>query len=388
MRNPRLCFVGVFVWTLVYVLATECYCRAAAQPSEETRRFLSSEEIPNVLRSIASETENNYGRIATWSGEVNVKIAMLHSKAKTEDIFRKLTAGKGDVPAAIIQKTEEKTLFVVDSEKEAIYVDNIRGGACEFVDYATGRNLGISSGPYMSGPYRSTVIGTPEYMLRAEPQSFNPEDHTIRHSMGVKKPSERNAVNRVGYKGIDDPRKVFIPGGEFTWVHHDRLIKEFEKHGGIKFDGYEFQVEEVKVGGVTEYRLVEPSIISMERSLPHHYVIKSKVFSSQHGFNMVSWKLASGSGRLLQELSWEFQSVGGVYLPKKVTEKYYNAEGEISLARDSIYSNHRLNQTIPSNTFEYTNLNLNDGDLFIDKLSEKKYRYERATRTLIAVENR
>jgi hypothetical protein len=384
MRNYRLCFVKVFVWTLVYVLVRT----AAAQPSDGTSRFLPSEEVPGILELIGDEIEDNYRRIITWSGEINVKIDMLHTKAKAEDVFMKLTAGKGEIPAAILQKTEEKVAFSIDSEKEAVYVDNIRGGPCEFVDYATGRNLGISSGPYMSGPYRSTVIGTPEYMLRAESQSFKREDHTIRHSTGIRKPSERKAVNGAGYKGIDDPRKVFMPGGGFTWVHHDRLIKEFEKHGRIQFDGYEFQIEEVKVGDVKEYRLIEPAIISLERSDPDHYVIKSKVFSSQCGFNMVSWKLTSGSGRLLQEFSWEYELVGGVYLPKKVVEKYYNVDGEISLAKNSVYSSHRLDQTIPSNTFEWTNLNLNDGDLFVDEIEGKRFHYERATRTLRPIEKR
>lgn len=371
-------FKGIYsliVCVFVFVLITSYSYRVfATEQTEETVRSLSDDEIPTVAELIATQIQDNYEQIHIWSGEIDVKLNMYHTGARAEDIFKKLGDGKDNCPETILQKAQEKTVFVITAEKDDVYVDNIRANPCEFLDPTTGKNIGDMSGPYYSGPNQSTIIARPDYTLQATPVSFNKKDNTISRRLAIKKPSQRESVGTTGlYVGIDDPRKTFVPGGVFTWDHLRRLIKEFDKTGSIEVDGYKFQVEEREKDNVTEYIFTEPAIISMERSDPSHYVIRSKVFSSQYGLNMTAWKLTSGNGLLRQEFFWEYKLVDGIYLPKRTIERYYNSNGEIYLEKDSLYSKQVLNQVIPTGTFEFINLNLKDGDLYNDEIQNKKY---------------
>ena len=45
-----------------------------------------------------------------------------------------------------------------------------------------------------------------------------------------------------------------------------------------------------------------------------------------------------------------------------------------------------MNAPIPTETFKYSNLGLKDGDVFIDKILGKEFRYEVATKKLTPVE--
>ena len=126
--------------------------------------------------------------------------------------------------------------------------------------------------------------------------------------------------------------------------------------------------------------------MSLERKSPEHYITTTKTFSSQYGFNIIHWEVASGNGMLLQKFSWEYELINNVYVPKKVVEKHYDSNGEVALERDCTYIKNTLNQAIPLEKFEYTNLNLKEGDIFIDEILNKEYRYEVATQTLKPVE--
>jgi hypothetical protein len=177
-----------------------------------------------------------------------------------------------------------------------------------------------------------------------------------------------------------------MPGAIPVWDHYDILIKKINRYGKIEFDGYKFQIEEHNKDGIIEYKVIEPSVVSLERSDPNHYLIITKVFSSKYGFNMIYWEANSGGGVPIQKFTWEYELINGVYLPKRVIEKYYGSCGKVASEKDRTYINNKLNQVIPDETFEYTNLGLKDGDLFIDEILNKEYRYEADTKTLKPVE--
>ena len=150
----------------------------------------------------------------------------------------------------------------------------------------------------------------------------------------------------------------------------------------MEFDGYRLKIEKHQKGDITEYKIMQPGVVSLERDSPDDYAIITRVFSDEYGLNMKYWKVASGSGQILQEFSWEYELVNGVYLPKKVVEKHYGANGDVTREKNSTYINNEVNNEIPAKTFEYTNLHLKDGDIFEDKIANKKYRYKEATKNL------
>jgi hypothetical protein len=187
------------------------------------------------------------------------------------------------------------------------------------------------------------------------------------------------------YEGIDDPRKEFMLGGN-PWNHLSKLIAHINKLGKVEFDGYSLKMEERIKDNIVEYKIIEPSIVSLKRGDPKDYIIIIKVFSSQYAFNMIYWEVTSGGGLPIQKFTFEYELINAVYLPKRVVEKQYGSSGEVAFERESTYIKNEVNRKIPPETFEYTNLNLKDGDIFIDELSNKQYRYEAATGTLRPVD--
>jgi hypothetical protein len=317
------------VYVSLWFLITGISYRALAQdPSGQTVRIIPDGEIPLVLHLIANQIRDNYERIATWSGEIDVKISWLWTGARAEDFSTKLTGAEGQMLAAILQKAEERTAFAIDADRSFVYIDNFREQRCKFLDAATGADLGNMSWPYSSGPTGYTVVSRPDFLLEATPQSFDRKENKILHRKAVKKPSPPKEFRTGLYQGIiSDPRRIFMHGGISAWEHHDILIKKINRFGKIEFDGYGLKMEEQIKGDIIEYKIEEPSVISLERNDPNDYIITTKVFSSQYGFNMIYWRAVSGGGIPIQEFTWEYELIDDVYLPKRVVEKYYGSNG-------------------------------------------------------------
>ena len=377
-KRYYICKILVYVSVWFFLMTGQYYQAFADEPSGQTIRIISDEEMPIILDLIANQVRDNYERIITWSGEIDVKLNWLHTGAIAQEMF-KFTDAKGEPPVAILQKVEEKTVFVIDANKNYVYIDNFREKPSKFLNHTTGKDLGNSG----SHPYWSTLIAKPDFLLKATPQSLDRKENKIIRRKAVKRPSPQKELRTGFYEGIiSDPRRIFMPGTIPTWDYHDILIKKINRYGKIEFDGYSLQMEERIKGDVIEYKIIEPAVVSLERSDPNHYVILTKIFSSRCGFNMTYLEAATGSGMVFQKFTWEYELINGVYLPKRVVRKDYNSNGEVSSEKDCTYTNSKLNQKIPAETFEYTNLKLKDGNIFIDEILKKEYRYKGATKTL------
>jgi len=335
-----------------------------------------------ILDLIANRIHGNYMQIITWSGEIDVKISRVLTGVSAEDIFRNFTDAKGTIPEAILQKTGEKIKFAIDANKEYVYIDKFRERPSQYLNNITGKDLGNSG----SNPYWSTSISRSDFFLEAKANRINTKEKKISRRKAVKRNSLQKDFRTMLYKGIDDPRKIFVPGAIYVWEHHKTLIERISKTGKIEFDGYKFQIEEHKKGSITEYKIIQPSVVSLERKDPNDYIIQTKIYSSQYGFNIIYWEVNTGGGEPVQQFSYEYELINGVYLPKRVITKHYGSERKLSLEKDSTYINNKINKKIPAEKFEYMNLNLKEGDIFIDEILNKEYRYKAATHTLKEVE--
>lgn len=325
IKTPLVCILLCF-------LVQNFTCQAlAVEDTNQTVRIIPEGEISIVLRLIANDIRENYERIGTWSGEIDIKITWLWTGAEAEDISAKLTGAQGQLLATVLQRAEEKTAFAVGADKNLIYVENFREKRCKFLDPVNGRDLGIMSWPHNSGSCGYTVIARPDFLLKAEPYSFEKGTGRIIGRRAVKKASERDQQTGLyGYEDVWDPRRVFFPGAEFTWDNLENLAKHIDRFGKMEFDGYRLKIEKHQKGDITEYKIMQPGVVSLERDSPDDYAIITRVFSDEYGLNMKYWKVASGSGQILQEFSWEYELVNGVYLPKKVVEKHYGANGDVT----------------------------------------------------------
>jgi hypothetical protein len=371
-KKSRIKIVFVFVCFLISGFA--CKALGAAEPNQAVR-IIPNEEATAVLELIANAIRGNYEQIKTWSGEIDKKITWVHKGSLAEELFRNATDAKGDMPKVILQKAEDKITFAVDANKDLVYVDTLRDKPSNYFNYNTGDNVG-NSGP---SPIWSTIIAKPDFILKANSHSFEKRTGRLLHKRAVKEPLKRE--QQTGwYKlaDISDPRRAFFPGAGFTWDILDDLIKRINRYGKIEFDGYRFTIEEHKKGDNIEYKIIEPSVVNLERSKPEHYAILTMIFSSRDGFNMTYWDAATGSGAVFQKHTWEYEIVNGIYLPKRRIIKIYDTNGIVTDEYDSTYSNNKVNQEMSPETFTYKNLSLKNGDEFIDEIAGKEYKYEDA----------
>jgi hypothetical protein len=361
------------IFTLLSGLVFLPICYATEEPNQAVG-IIPNEEMPAVLELIANAIRENYEQIKTWSGEIDEKITWVHTGNAAKEMFV-FTNGKGEIPKAIPQKAEDKITFAVDANKNLVYVDTVRDKPSSYFDYDTGNDLGNSK----SSTIWSTTIARPDFLINAEDSSFEKGTGRLLHKRAEKKPLKRE--QQTGwYKlaDIGDPRRAFFPGAGFTWDTLDNLIKRINKYGKIEFDGYRFTIEEHKKGDNIEYKIIEPSVVNMERSKPEHYAIITMVFSSRDGFNMTYWDAATGSGAIFQKHTWEYGLVDGIYLPERRIIKIYDPNGIATDEYDFTYSNNKVNQEISPETFTYKNLKLRNGDKFIDQIAGKEYKYEDA----------
>jgi hypothetical protein len=350
----------------------------ADDPSKEIVRVIPEEEMAVVFDLIGGSIQENYERIQTWSGNIDVKMNWIWTGAKAEEFFNTFTEAKGERPEDILQKVEEKVVFAVNANKRLVYIDTFRNKN-QYLNNITGADLGRRS----HHSIQSTLIATPDYVVEARPSMWDLNSNLI-ETKAVKKPSEKQF--RTGlYNSIDDPRKVFMLEGN-PWDNFNNLTKQISQLSKIEVDGHKFKIEEHEKGQIVEYKIIAPASMKKDINSPEDYVIFTKTYSSQCGFNIVYWEIKSGSGKLRQLYTWKYELVNNVYLPKRVVKKDYSLEGELISEKDCTYNNNKVNQEMPAGTFEYTNLKLKEGDKFVDEIEGKAYKYQDAN--LVEIEKK
>lgn len=372
----KIVLVSAVLWFFISGFA--CQVLEAGEPNQ-TIRIIPEEEMPAILELIANAIRENYEQIRTWSGEIDKKMTWVSTgnAAKEISIF---TESKDETLKSIQQNVEEKVTFTIDMKENLIYIDKFREKD-QFLNPITGVDLGRKS----NHPIQSTKIATPNYVIETGPFSFEKDTGRTLKNRAVKKPLRwEQQTGWYKLEDIWDPRRAFFAGYDVTWNSLESLIKKINKYGKIEFDGYRFKMEEHQKGDDIEYKMIIPSVVNMERSKPEHYIILTKVFSSQCGFNTTYWESTTGDGKPIQKYTWEYEFTNGIYLPKKVIEKVYDPNGIVTSEYDSVYKNNKANQEIPLETFTYKNLGLKNGDKFVDKIAGKEYEFKDANLVFVA----
>ena len=104
-----------------------------------------------------------------------------------------------------------------------------------------------------------------------------------------------------------------------------------------------------------------------------------QTFSTQAGYNMISWKMITADGgKLMQQESIEYQKINDVYVPIRSTKNSYDyRDFTLRSTIEGVFRNVRINEAISAETFTYKNLGLEDGDIIEDRIINKKFIYQK-----------
>jgi len=330
------------------------------------------DEIPSVLAMLLAEGRSNYERIRTWQGEADFTVDIIYRSAAAERVFHEKTEGKGEIPQSVRKRKVGNIQFVADFVKGHVYENLHRPNPVQYTEVETGRDLGTKS-PL---PWHTVSVITPEHLTQSAPSVY--DGPSIKSRRAIREAPKRDTANILS--GVFDPRECFGAGG-VVWKTLPRLIQRFEEEGKFSVGEYDLEVKERVQGANIDYCIKIP-LKSSET-----YVFATMVFSGKKGFNIISYEITTQDEKLFQKLSWEYELVDGVYLPSKTGKKNFDYKaGHLRYQEEFVLRNHKLNKTIPEETFTHKNLGLKDGDIFIDEIMNKEYRYEAATKKLKTID--
>jgi hypothetical protein len=358
LNKTKLCTVALL--TLLNFAVVE----GLGNNTENNFQPVPPDQMSGILTMISNETQSNYNKIKIWQGKVDATIGKIYEGTEAERVFKNETDGVGQVPKKVKKIQENTVEFAVNCEKGLFFDKKFYRSPLRYIDPDSARVLGTKS---IVGS--TTTIATPEYRITNVP--FIKREDVIITRQAVK---EKRAFKESGptfRRDFFDPRYEAIDGGGFrqTFLF---LLNYIEKHGEFNIDGYSLRMEERVGGTTTEYRLEIGSQVS-----PGEFLFATMIFNSDKGFNITLSETRSADGKLYQKMTWEYEAINGVYLPKRTTKQNFKGENaELGYERECVFTNLKLNQAIPEETFTYKNLGLKNDDKFVDKILGKEYTYQ------------
>jgi len=323
------------------------------------------DQMSGILTMISNETQSNYDKIKIWQGKVDATTGIIYEGTEAERVFKNKTDGVGQVPKKVKKLSESTVEFAVNCEKGLFFDKKFYRSPLRYIDPDSGRVLGTK---LIVGS--TTTIATPEYRITNVP--FVKREDVIITRQAVKEKRAFQESCSTCRKDIFDPRYEAIDGVAFreTFLF---LLNYIEKHGEFSIDGQSLRIEKHVAGTTTEYRMEIPS----PQKNPGEFVFTTMIFNSDKGFNITLSETRRPDGKLFQKAIWEYEVINGVYLPTRTMIQTFRGENaELASERECIYTNLKLNQAIPEETFTYKNLGLQNGDKFIDKIQDKEYTYQ------------
>jgi hypothetical protein len=362
LRTIRLCVV-ILLNLFNFVIAEDLKSNPASGfcPVDSNR-------ISEILIMISNHNRSNYEQIKTWQGKLEVIEDYIYQGARAEKVFKVDTDGRGEIPSKIRKHTETIIEFSLHAGKAFIHAAYSPITPLQYTDLETGRELGAK------GVLGSrTAILTPDYQYDCTGDRMR--NRVIVSRMAVKQARAKNSLACDStLPPVYDPRKSFSAFGDHTWELFPKLVELIKQHGKFSVDAYDLKVEELKDGDISKYRVTLPSKQNLESQL---YLFFTLVFRSDKGFNIISFQETDHNGRLLQNRTWEYDLVNGVYVASKMTQQDFDwSNGNLRHERIVTLKNQKVNSFIPEETFTYKNLGLNNSDKFIDNILDKEYTYQ------------
>ncbi|MFA5240521.1 MAG: hypothetical protein WC476_12560 [Phycisphaerae bacterium] len=336
--------------------------------AEEDFKPVEPEKIPGILRTISEQSKQNFEKIHTWQGELEVLRHSIDKGENAKKTFETLTDAVSPRPDKIDELTSSRIIFKCDLEKGLSYSKVSREAPTLYFDPADGRDLGTKSVSRCE-----SRIMTNGYRLSAEPIARKKGDVVERRATKEKIDDDYSSL-RV--QPVYLPTYIFDVRSQ-VWHIYPRIAEIIEKEGKYEVDGLAPKVEQKTVSGDLQYRVQIPFRLN---SFGINNVWVTKIFSANAVYNMISSERITADGeKLIQQKSVEYQKIKSICVPIGHIEDTYDFQDfTLQSHEERIFNNVRINEPISAETFTYKNLGLEDGDTFVDKIKDKEYKYKEA----------
>ncbi len=369
MHEPRL-FFRVTIWMAV-LLHLPMRGVASGQTAEAKLQALSQAESVEILKTLSLQIKGNSEKVYTWEGEVEFVFDNYARGERAVSLLKQRGFRKPKetgTPQTVKGRKTGTITFVLDKSKKSHYEKVTRTQPIRYSD-GNGVELGAES-----GPYEAVSIITPESYMGS--LALVLDGRVAANSVTV----EGVADDTMTKKGIYDPQ-THLKLGMPIWEYLDRVRGLFEKNGRPQIGGRPLEVQPHVRNGKTEFKILSPY---MQGSLgdggkPVGYM--HLCFSADAEFNLVSMELTDVQGNVGQRVEWDYAKLGDVVVPREMRRRNYTPGGEVSYEATYVFRNQKINHVLKPGTFTYKNMGLVDGDLVVDKILNKKFRYEATTQT-------
>jgi hypothetical protein len=336
---------------------------------------------------INSRVEENYDKIKTWQGKVNIITESVNEGEGRKRLYEQILVDK-PLPNTIIDHVELTKEFAVDANKGLLYAGVYPDAKQYIIDAQNGRNLQLKELVQIGS---GKNILTPNYQLDC--RDIKNRDGVIVRRYVIKQVRPKGKMTCQGHlRPVFDPRETmrifgdisgesFAPlGGAFA-----KYMVFFNKEGGHSIDGYPtITVEECNVGNVKKYRITLLSL-SKDANGARLSINSNLICSSEAGFNVVSYSNTDSNGKILENKMWDYGLIDGVYLPlRQIKQGFDYQTGNLTNQNTISFVEQKLNNPIGDEIFTYKNLGLKNGDKFIDKIEGKEYKYQDANLVFVA----
>jgi len=342
-------------------------------------------EYAEFLDTAEALTEANYEHISTWQGEISIQEDDYYYGKKCRYL-----AIDADDPASgsnsICRSVSASSKFAVDIRNDKLYTALIQ----PIVKY---KALDLDRDVDVKERYSPVIsIVTSDEYLNYEPSLTYGYDRKINGKWVGRKafrwPVERVKGEQWGH--VRDPRRYFFNGNRAIWEELYALRNFITNPSPDIPEGKapQISITTENIDGHTRTHIKggfygSPDCTNCENEFV--YIIMT--LDDSVGLNLVRREVTNKTCKTLQTLDITYEKIEDVYVPKTIHYLIFrSSDGKIRFDSQITFTKSILNAPIPTETFNYSNLGLKDGDILSDKIANKEFQYEAATKELKPVE--
>jgi hypothetical protein len=329
----------------------------------------------------------NYEKISTWQGELSVQEDNYYYGGKWGDLFQIDVNEPAFHSNSIRRSGSELEKFAVDVRNNKLYTEwgmpNVKFKALDLDrDFVT------------KGKYSPAIsIVTSDEYLSYEPNIRYGYETIINGKVAgraaFRQPAEK--ARKEQWANVRDPRRYFLADNKkAVWEELQELRDNITNPSPDIPPGKapQISITTEDMGDHTKTHIKggfhgSPDCTNCENAFV--YIIIT--LDSSVELNMVRREVTDKEGKTLQTYDIIYEKIGNIYVPKNIHFVIFsNPDLKIHFDSWITFTKSILNKPIPSETFNYKNLSLKDGDRFTDKILDKEYTYQNGL--LIEVEKK